>query len=230
MLVITTCAEKHLSEYANRWLEARQLWPKDAEFRFYTENFSVDCDSKDLSEIKGFPEWKARHAHYVAPSWQYDVVKFANKAFAQIDAFRDYDGIGVWCDADCIAYKKIPYKLIQKQLGDAFVALYQRSGMYSETGFWIVNCADPVTKDFFDYYRWIYESDSYKNMRQWHDCYALDAAVRKFAPRIVVKNLSDDPNSMHPQASGEFAKYLDHQKGNRKFAGYSPENAFRKVA
>ena len=72
--------------------------------------------------------------------WRWDVVRFAHKVFAAYDALRDYDGIGVWCDADCTAYTDIPEGLIEDQVKDAYIALYQRKGMYSETGFWVMNC------------------------------------------------------------------------------------------
>jgi hypothetical protein len=33
--------------------------------------------------------------------------------------------------------------------------------------------------------------------------------------------------SMHPMAKADLARYMDHQKGNRKYLSASPENAHR---
>jgi hypothetical protein len=231
MRVVTTCHQQGLESFGHRWLESRKHWPKGTDFQFYPEGFEVDCPGKDLSEIPEFVAWKRRHSGFIAPSWQWDVVKFAHKVFAIIDALYDYDGVGVWMDADCVTYKQIPEGLIEKQVEGAYLACYQRTGMYTETGLWIVDCKHPEHKAFMDFLRGIYLSDRFKDLPQWHDCMAFDATVRAFGNRINVKNLSGEHHkSMHPMAMTELGRYIDHCKGGRKESGRSPENKFRDAA
>lgn len=231
MRVVTTCHKAGLDRYGYRWLESRKNWPKGTEFQFYTEGFEVDCDGKDISDVPGFREWKAKHSHYVPPSWQMDVVRFAHKVFAVHDALKDYDGVGVWLDADAVTYRRIPKGMVEKQVESDYLACFQRTGMYTETGLWIVDCSHPEHKSFMDFFLSIYTSGRFKELPQWHDCMAFDATVRRFANKVTVKNLSGEfAKQMHPQASSEWGRYIDHCKGGRKDAGVSPENKFRKAA
>jgi len=229
MRVVTTCSKAGLKEYGHRWLESRKNWPEGTDFQFYTEGFEVDCPGKDINGIEDFAQWKLKHAHYQPGGWQWDVVKFAHKIFAAADAFMDYDGIGVWLDADCVTYKPIPEGLIESQVKDHYLACYQRTGMYTETGLWIVDCKRPDNHNFMQALRGVYLTDRFTNLPQWHDCFVLDAVIRSLG--VSVNNLSGQfHKAMHPQAMSELGKYVDHCKGPRKIRGRSDENKHREVA
>ena len=229
MKVVTTSSKQGLEDYGFRWLESRKNWPKGTEFVWYTEGFEVDCPSKDFRDIPELPQWKLRHAGYRPPSWEWDVVKFSHKVFAAIDALYDHDGVGVWLDADCVTHKKIPKGLIEKQVEGVYMACYQRTGMYTETGLWIVDCTHPIHKQFMDTMKAWYLTDEFKKLPAFHDCYVLDATIAMLQPPI--KNLSGvHHKSTHPQALSELGKYLDHAKGGRKIEGRSPENKYREAA
>lgn len=247
MRVVTTSTEKQLKEHGQRWLDSRKNWPKGTEFYWYTEGYEVPyqpdelqmieqfgagdtngfVERKDFESIRPFVEWKAKLGHYISPGWQWNVVGFAHKVFAAADAFYDYDGVGVWLDSDCVTYKKIPKGLIEKQVKDSFIACYQRTGMYTETGLWIMDCSHPKKKDFFDYWRGLYYSGRFRELLQWHDCMTFDLTCRVFSDQIKVHNLSGEfSKHMHPQAMSELGRFVDHCKGPRKKAGKSPENRY----
>ncbi len=176
-------------------------------------------------------EWKLKHASYVPPSWEYNVVRYSHKVFAACDALYDYDGIGVWLDADCVTYKKIPQGLIEKQVEGVYLAHYGRTGMYTETGLWIMDCSHPEHRNFLDAWRNVYYSERYTVLPGWHDCYTLDATIRSFLAdgRIKTHNLSGEHHlHHHPQALSELGKYVDHCKGLRKTQGKSGENKFHR--
>lgn len=225
MRVVTTCHKEGLESYGHRWLDSRKQWPKGTDFQFYTEGFSVDCPGKDLSQIPELVTWKRRHSDYRAPSWQWDVVRYSNKVFAAIDALYDYDGIGVWLDADCVTFKKIPKGLIEKRVEGSYLACYQRTGMYTETGFWIMDCRHKEHRLFLDTWKSLYLSDRFKDLPHWHDCLTLDATIRLTGAKVT--NLSGEAHKhMHPMAVTELGRYIDHCKGERKQQGRSPENRF----
>ncbi len=230
MRCVTTASKEGLAEYGHRSLDGRKYWPGGTEFIWYTEGYKspVEHGWRELLDIKAFVEWKAKHIGYRAPDYRFDVVKFAHKVFAAADAFYDYDGIGVWLDADCVTYAQIPDGLIEKQVEDAYIACYQRTGLYTETGLWIMDCSHPEHKAFLDYWRDLYHSEGYRQLPHWHDCLTLDATIRHFGDRIKVNNLSGPfSKHMHPQAMTELGRYIDHGKGARKIEGRSPENRFR---
>jgi hypothetical protein len=230
---VTTCNKAGLERYAHRWLDGRSYWPAGTEFKFYTEGFKVDCPGKDFTELAEFSEWKAKHANYAPPGWQWNVVGYAHKVFAAADALYDHDGVGVWLDADCVTFRKVPDDLIEQQLSGAYLACYQRTGLYTETGMWIMDCRHPEHRAFLDEWRNWYFSERYKKLGQWHDCMTLDETIRAFvkAGKIKVHNLSGEHHkTMHPQAKTELGKYIDHCKGDRKTAGISPENKSRRVS
>lgn len=229
MRVVTTCHKAGLEQYGHRWLESRKNWPKGTEFLFYREGFEVDCPGKDFSELADFSAWKARHRFYRAPDWRFDVVRFSHKVFAACDALYDYDGIGVWLDADCVTYKKIPKGLIEKQVDGVYLACFQRTGLYTETGLWVMDCRHEKHKEFLDRWRDWYFSGRFKRLPQFHDCMTFDGTIRQMG--VPVRNLSGGfAKHMHPLSVTELGKYVDHCKGGRKELGYSPENKFRKAA
>lgn len=232
MRVVTTCHKAGWEQYGQRCLDGLKKWPKEADFWWYTEGFSAEdrnnvqfMDNSALLKLQAF---KAEHSHYRAPDWRYDVVRFANKSYAIHDALRDYRGLGVWMDADIITINRPPKGYIAGLLpADCYIALFQRDGMHSETGLWLVNCEHEAHAEFMDTYLDWYESGRFKGAHQWHDCVLLDATIRAFerAGRIKVHNLSGAAsNTDHPMAVHPSAQYWDHCKGpKRKELGYSPE-------
>lgn len=226
MRVITTSHKAGLEQYGHRWLKARRHWPKNTEFVYYTEGFEVDCESKDFAALPEFTEWKLKHAHFRSPDWRWDVVAYAHKVFAIADALYDYDGVGVWLDADAVTYKKLPAGMVQSYVKDHYLACFGRVGMHTETGMIVFDCAHPQHKDFLDAWRAWYLTDSFKALHMWTDCHTFDATGKRL--QIAANNLSrEHAKDMHPMAKAEIGRYIDHQKGLRKDLDKSPENEYR---
>jgi hypothetical protein len=237
MRVVTTCHKAGYDEYGFRFRESLNNWPAGTEFYWYVEGYEVPQDERltqrSITKLAPLNDLKARYANYRPPNYLFDVVRFANKVFATADALRDYDGLGVWCDADAVAYAPIPDGLLQSMLGDAYIGLFKRAGMYSETGMVLFNCAHYEHSNFLDTWLAWYTSDSFKSLNNWTDCETLDATVRKMEASGKIRSVSlsaGHEKDMHPMAKVELAKYLDHCKGGRKAAGFSPENANRSAA
>jgi hypothetical protein len=231
MRLVTTCHAEGYELYGHRLLESWKHWPVDAELWWYTEGFSLPANKPDgiveisLEKIPALQAFKSKYANYTPPNYLYDVVRFSNKVFAAIDALADYQGIGVWMDADCVTRQDIPEGFIEGHLGRNYMAMFKRRGMYTETGFWLMDCRHPQHRAFLDMWGDWYESGAFKQLANWTDCETLDATVRKFGELIKTASLSGAfENDMHPMAKVELAKYIDHCKGGRKAAGFSPEN------
>jgi hypothetical protein len=224
MKVVTTCHKAGFDQYGHRWCESVGNWPAGTEFVMYGEGFGQINRCEDLPRLAAFKE---AHKNYKAPSWRYDIVRFSNKVFAAYDAFYNYDGIGVWLDADAVTYKPIPEGYVKEQLGGAFFAHFKRADWYTETGLWIMDCSHPEKKAFLDTWVNWFESGAFKTLHEWHDCTTLDATLKLFLRdgRITTKSLSGEfEREMHPMARADFSRFVDHCKGNRKAQGFSPEN------
>lgn len=230
MRVVTTCSKDGFERYGHRILETWHHWPVGAELWWYTEGFTlpptpgvVQISMDKLQDLQAF---KRKHAQYVAPNYLYDVVRFAHKVYAACDALNDYKGVGVWLDGDCVTRKDIPAGFIEGHLKRSYMALLKRKGMYTETGFWVMDCTHPQHEDFLATWRAWYETGAFQALANWTDCETLDATVRKFekAGLITTTSLSGDfEKEMHPMAKIPLGAYIDHCKGARKDLGYSPE-------
>jgi hypothetical protein len=213
--LVTSCTGNHFEEYAYRLFESFKHFPKGTELWWYTEGFS-------LGELTSF---KAKHAAFKPPNYLFDVVRFSNKVFAAVDALKDYQGVGGWIDADCVILKDIPDGFVENHLQGAYIALLQRKGMYSETGFWLMDCQNPSHQDFLRMWTEWYRSDAFKGLANWTDCETLDATIRRFQKDgMKVTSLSaGHEKDMHPMTKIALGKYIDHCKGSRKALGHSPE-------
>ena len=239
MKVITTVHKAGFDQYGYRWIESLKNWPVNAEFVMYAEGFMPNdalsvCetfDAKPTDGVRRLQAFKEKHKAFTAPSWRHDIVRFSNKVFAAYDALYDYDGIGVWLDADCVTYNPIPQGYIEEQLGDAYFAHFYRPGHYTETGMWIVDCRHTAHKAFFDTWIGWFETGAFTQLDEWHDCTTLDATLRLMRDEITTRNLSGEyGNLMHPMAKADISRFVDHCKGPRKGTGMSPENVHRAAA
>ena len=232
MRVVTSCHKAGWEQYGKECLEGLKKWPKEAEIIWYSEGFDLpaqgyvrEVKNETLPKLQAF---KQRHAAFRPPTWRHDVVRFCNKIYAVHDALRDYEGLGVWMDADIVTTKRPPKGYLQSLLPDgAYIALFQRDGMHSECGLWLVDGSHPQHKAFMDSLLEWYEADKFKQAHEWHDSVLMDATVRAYvrAGLITAHNLSGAASNVeHPMAAHDSAKYWDHRKGpSRKALGYSPE-------
>lgn len=234
MRVVTTVHRAGFEQYGHRWIDGIKNWP-EAEFWMYAEGFATEAvKCKRVEDLERLAKFKLTCVHYKPISWQWDVVRFANKVFAAHDAFYDYDGLCVWLDCDTVTYRPIPCGYIEGLIPEGFfMGQFNRSGYHTETGFWVMDGKHPEKKAFLDAMLEWYESGAFKQLHEWHDCTILDAVTHRFIRegRIRVTNLSGEwAKDMHPIAKSDLGRYIDHTKGARKDLGYSPENFHRAAA
>ncbi len=237
MRLVTTCSKQGFDEYGHRVLEGFKHWPKGTELWWYTEGFTLPKTDGiiqiDIESLWGLQAFKEQHKDYKPPSYMFDVVKFSHKVYAAAHAFTDYKGIGVWMDADCVTFKDIPEGYIESHLQGAYIALFKRRGLYSETGFWIMDCSNENHIPFLDTWCQWYDENLFKQLPNWTDCETLDTTIKLYEKKGAIKSVSlsgDFDKTGHPMAKVELGRYCDHLKGRRKALGYSPENRFRNEA
>jgi hypothetical protein len=233
--VATTCHKAGYEMYGLRFVQGWSNWPTDAELYWYQEGFQsppmLNTTLIPTSKVEGLENFKRRFTHYIPVSWQWDVVRFSNKVYAAVDAFMDFKGIGVWLDADCVTFNPISADYLRSLIpAGCYMAMFKRTGMATETGFWVMDCSHPEHQAFLETWRSWYDGNHFKDLPEWHDCYTLDATVRLFERKGLIKTHSlsgEFEKDMHPICKVELGKYIDHCKGKRKIDGRSPENLNR---
>lgn len=234
---VTTCHLDGWNQYGSKLLSGWHHFPESCELVWYTEGYSIpdtervtQIDNSTLTELQ---EFKKRHSFYRPPYYLWDVVRFSHKVFSVLDALKDHDGLGVWIDADIVPYADMPEDYMERLIGDSYIAMFRRKGMYSECGFWIVDCSHKSHGEFLGRLRSMYVDGKFKSFHEWHDSYLMDVVIRGMEREglISIENLSGVHSSEgHPMARADIARYLDHTKGpSRKRLGVSPENDYRKA-
>ena len=231
MKAITTFSDKGYEQYGRRCLETFvEHWPCDI-IVFY-ENDEPDFKHE---KIKYFPinlltnrndfldaARTVEHADGMVNGkyrYQFDAIKFCHKAFCQM-AVRD--DVTFWVDADCITHSDISEDYLRGLVSDVAVSCFDRKGSYPETGFIGFNHAHKDFQTFRKQYEDVYLSGEIFELTGWHDCYALQHALRG----IEFRNLSPEGEGVaHVIAKSDLSKFIDHTKGPRKQLGHSPESA-----
>ena len=235
MRFVTTCHRQGWEHYGHRLWESWDNAPEGSELIWYAEGFNPG-EKRGITvvptdKLHALQSFKLRYADYRAPSWRWDVSEFPHKVFAAIDGLMEHRGIGVWLDADCVIYKKMPQGWLDQFLPDGFyMSIFRRAGMYTETGFWMMDCAHKFHESFLSDWQSWYDSGEFKNLAEWHDCMTLDGTIRTYERENLIRVFSlsgQHEREMHPMASSPIAEYIDHCKGPRKDTGASPENKFR---
>lgn len=229
--MVTTCHKAGFDQYGKEFIDGLKHW-KNTDCHFYAEGFDVEgAIPKRVEHLQNLERFKAKHKGFTPNSWQWDVIRFSNKVYAMHDTAYECNDLIVWCDADCAAYADIPDGYIESLLPqDCFLAYFRRKGLHTETGFWLMDGNHPEKQAFLDTWLSWYETDKFKDLRQWHDCETFDATVRLFLrrDRFKVHSLSGDfEKHVHPMSQVELARYMSHKKGQlRKRIGYSPESLY----
>ena len=228
MIAVTSFSPKGYEVYGKKFLEsAVKHWPTEI-LVYYEDKPDFEHEKivyKPLLEVYGLkafltycdtnPAFQGRVGG--GYSFNYDAAKFARKAFSQFDALQHNTGKIFWLDADCIVKKDVPIQFLKDIFDGKTLALLQRPDLYTESGFVGFDthgsCFDYFLKNYIDVYR---RGILFK-LPGWHDCWALDYAVKESL--VPVNNLSVDYpqcgiNVMPHSILGEF---LVHNKGQRKF-------------
>lgn len=233
MKAITTFSDKGYVEYGRECLETFvDTWPCDIVV-FY-EKKQPDFKHKKIIylPIKVVPKLRAfidgvRGLEgvngYIGKnySYQWDAIKFSNKVFCQLAV---KDDITFWLDADCITHTPIPEDYLRDLVKDVAVSCFNREGAYPETGFIGFNQGHPDWDKFRMQYEDVYMSGHLFRLPEWHDCYALQYALRGIAHRNLYP---EGKGTEHVIAKSDLARFIDHKKGPRKKEGYSPESVVK---
>lgn len=165
-------------------------------------------DEDKLGQIQPLSRFKAKHAKYIHPSWQYDVVKSATRLFAFIDAARDYKGLSVFIDPSLKIKERLTEDLFRRELGRNYIGLFKRDGLPSKPDIFMVDGEYPEHHEFMEFVASILEDEMYTGLSYWTEGAILDEAVKRYS--FPVKNLSGVfGKEKDPIKMTAFAQYVD---------------------
>ena len=217
---VTTYADRHWESHAKRCVETfHQFW-KGVHLRTITDA-QLDFGSEWL------PEFKERHRDRPTHNYRFDAVRFAHKVAAIELAFRMGSAdVLIWIDADCVTHAPVDAEWLSSLIGDADLAILNRSKKYTETGFVMIRRTQEGAELVKAMIR-LYQTDRLFDLKEWHDCEALDHCRKALGTRT--SSLSGDAaDTSHPLINGPLGARLDHLKGKRKAAGKSPRSDIKR--
>lgn len=229
MLAVTTFSPEGYEKYAHKCVSSlSKHFP--GKIVAYVESDippAEKVEQRDFYSIPGVNEYLKRLERQPRADgnsaneydYRYDAVKFCRKVFAQ-DAVFDESDLVFWFDADCVIHSDIPESFLRGLMDGVAVAFMGRGKIndpfsYTETGWVGFNTKHEDFKKFRENYLPYFTTGRiFSQLKGWHDCIAFDHA------RNGVKGRNLSPNASGIGAviqSTPLAKYMTHNKGNRKF-------------
>lgn len=152
-------------------------------------------------------------------NYNFDIWKFCRKSFAQFDALKEHKGKVIWLDADVETLKPITQEWIDELYGSTGLVFLGRNGFYTETGFLGFDTEREGFQDFLGKYIDCYRRGKIFTLPGWHDCYAIDWAIKESG--VKINNLTPDwkkgKDDLNVWKKSVLQPYLIHHKGHRKY-------------
>jgi len=191
-----------------------------------------------------WPERRPRDYH---KEFKWDAVRFANKVYAVFDAVEKSKDWCVWMDADTFIHSDWSYKEFLECLPNTSWITYVGRGKgvnpgpegklvvknWPECGFYGMNLNHPVCHEFLKEFERMYEDadNGIFTLEEWHDSYVFGSILfelkREFpnaldyTAEMQVPNTAKSGGGGHPLINSKLGQWMDHMKGDRKFAGSS---------
>lgn len=221
--IVTSFNEVGYNIYGKRFIETFDHYmPDDFELMVYSEDSDkIDYPTNSLHNVPGYDAFIAEAAkresmlhpnQYNNYRWQ--ARRFCNKVFAVLEAYEQ--GPVYWFDAD-VEFTATPNKETLATIAphkNGVSILNRMCWPHSEGGF--IGIYD---LKFLDVWVNLYTSNALFNLKEWHDCMAMDTAI--MLSNCRVNNLSGDPTVKHVWPTSPLAKFCQHHKGpGRKVEAY----------
>jgi hypothetical protein len=208
-LAITTFPPKAWNVYARVGRQRMvKLWPGSVR-AYFEGDVPPSLEGIEFRPLDSMPERQAFMAREIErrPGFLWDVKRFSNKVFAQLDTAKDGEPFW-WIDADVAMFKKPPLELLEQ----TEVVTYLGRDSYTETGLVGFNPKHPEFPEFLSRYRAMYENGELLNLPCWTDCHAFD-----FARQGQGENLTPKGRGMeNVMQESKFGPYMAHFKGPLK--------------
>jgi hypothetical protein len=225
--IVTTFSDSGYENYGKLFLDScvRYLNPtvdvlvyKDNVEIPYQKNFKIFNLEPSIPELTAFKQ-RNNYRNETDIKFQYQSIRFSHKVYAIYHAAMNSNArYLIWLDSDTELYDSVSPEYLRHFLPEGiFVGYLGRAGeAFSECGFMIYDLHHSCAKEFFNRFKWYYDTDELYTLREWHDSYIFDQVRTEFesAGKIKSINLSQHVNKHHFNAVLD--GYIMHLKGDRK--------------
>ena len=225
--IVTTFSDSGYEEYGRLFLESCQKYlSPEVKILVYKDDADIPAqvNTKILNLENNIPElttFKERNKfrNEVDIKFQYQSVRFSHKVYALYHAATTTESrYLIWLDGDTELYDYVTPEYFYKLLPEgSFVGYLGRPGeAFSECGFMIYDLQHTEAREFFNRFKWYYDTDELYNLPEWHDSFIFDVVRKEFESvgKIAGLNLSAHVTKHHFNVVLD--GYIMHLKGNRK--------------
>lgn len=225
--IVTTFSDKGYQEYARHFVEScKKFLNKNIHVYFYVDNVHIE-KSKNFTvrqlenSIPELTEFKKRNAYRKPESFLYDGVRFSHKSYCIYHCANNTDADYLfWLDSDTEIFENISEEYLMKFMPkDCFCSFLGRETLepfYTETGFLGFNLKHPHSKEFFDLFKWYYDTDKLYELNGQLDCHVFDAARISLEKEGKIRNHNLGINYKKNHFNNVFVGHMVHYKGPRK--------------
>lgn len=225
--IVTTFSDNGYLEYAKHFVEScKTFLDKDITLYLYVDNINIDTNENFIirklePSVSELTEFKKRNQNRNPKSFIEDAVRFSHKSYCLYHCANNSDVDHLfWLDSDTEMFNNVSKEYLMKFLpSDVFCSYLGRDippADYTETGFLGFNLKHPATVEFFELFKWYYDSNEIYNLKGQLDCHAFDAARIKLESQGKIKNHNLGISYKKHHFNNVLAGYMVHYKGPRK--------------
>jgi hypothetical protein len=222
--IVTTFSDAGYEEYGKYFVEScKKFVGKDIKIFFYVDNTHITPELnfviRNLEQsIPDLTIFKNRNKDKVVGKFIKDAVRFSHKSYCIYHAANNSDvDILIWLDSDTEIYDNIDKSYLTKFLSEGTFTSYLGRPKYSETGFLTFDLRNPHSKEFFELFKWYYDSDEIYKLKGQLDCHVYDAVRVKLEEEHNIQNYNLSPPGVSKNHFNHvFEGYMIHYKGDKE--------------
>lgn len=222
--IVTTFSDAGFDQYGKHFVEScNKFLHKDITVYVYIDNillekynnFVIRNLEKSIPELTNF---KKRNSHKIPTNFINDAVRFSHKSYCIYHVANNTDvDLLFWLDSDTEIYNNLDSKFFENLLPIDYFSSYLGRSNYTETGFVGFNLTHQYAKEYFEKFKWYYDTDKIYDLDGQLDCHVYDAARICLENEQKIKNLNlSPPGLLKNHFNHVFDGYLIHYKGDRK--------------
>jgi hypothetical protein len=222
--IVTTFSDAGYEEYGKYFVEScKKFVGEDIKIFFYVDNTHITPELnfviRNLEQsIPDLTIFKNRNKDKVVGKFIKDAVRFSHKSYCIYHAANNSDvDILIWLDSDTEIYDNIDKSYLTKFLSEGTFTSYLGRPKYSETGFLTFDLRNPHSKEFFELFKWYYDSDEIYKLKGQLDCHVYDAVRVKLEEEHNIQNYNLSPPGVSKNHFNHvFEGYMIHYKGDKE--------------
>ncbi len=240
------------SVYGEKFLKSfDHYWPRSVRLMVWGEEFPPTYHgvqarrSMLFSKLDTIPMWESfEHRHRASDrargrevlpgwkegerakgyNWRYDALKWARQAFIPwiCNQLEDESDYLVWLDGDVITHSTVTEEMITALLpANRHFAFLGRGEKHPDIAFQLYRRGQYAT-DFLNGWMELYASDRVFQLKEWHSAWTWKWVLDTYGYADLSHDITPGGTG-HVWHQSPLRQWGDHLKGDRKYAGRSPE-------